>query len=336
MSHFSVLVKVNKEAISDDPTYEEVVEVVAERLAPYVEQCEVDDPENSSLFEFDIEVKAGDAEEEAHSIIEQQKEWTERIKKRIAEEEGKLEEGDEVPFNLKNDREQHQRNLEDEKEYARLLEEGKYEEIVSLWYGSTRDKFGNWGYWYNPNAKWDWWVIGGRWKGFLVTKPNTSGILGEPGVFERMAEGKDKEMYQYTSTQADIARFKDIDFEALAVRRREEFEQWWDRYEKEIKDIHLAELTDEEVKKREENMRFVYGIPEDVNTKEDYMKKFTTERLIHTFAVVEKDGSWHEEGEMGWFALVSNEKPDWKDNFDEAFIQNEDPDTLFVIVDCHI
>lgn len=30
---------------------------------------------------------------------------------------------------------------------------------------------GRWGYWHNPNAKWDWsWVVGGRWSGSMLAK----------------------------------------------------------------------------------------------------------------------------------------------------------------------
>lgn len=37
---------------------------------------------------------------------------------------------------------------------------------------------------YNPNSKWDWFVLGGRWSGnFIRLKPgSTSGILGESGT----------------------------------------------------------------------------------------------------------------------------------------------------------
>lgn len=33
------------------------------------------------------------------------------------------------------------------------------------------EKQGDYGYWYNPNAKWDWWTVGGRWSGLLHLKP---------------------------------------------------------------------------------------------------------------------------------------------------------------------
>lgn len=41
------------------------------------------------------------------------------------------------------------------------------------------------------------------------------------------------------------------------------------------------------------------------------------------FCFVDTDGNWHEKGEMGWWALVSNEKPkgDWQDEF-KAYVQS--------------
>jgi hypothetical protein len=35
----------------------------------------------------------------------------------------------------------------------------------------------------NPSAKWDWWVLGGRYRGQLLTKNPTAARVGEPGVF---------------------------------------------------------------------------------------------------------------------------------------------------------
>ena len=35
----------------------------------------------------------------------------------------------------------------------------------------------------NPNAKWDWYCVGGRWTGFLRLKDGAKGELGRPGVF---------------------------------------------------------------------------------------------------------------------------------------------------------
>jgi hypothetical protein len=54
------------------------------------------------------------------------------------------------------------------------------------------------------------------------------------------------------------------------------------------------------------------------------------------FAAV-KDKHWYEKGEMGWWAMVSNEKSDtdWNEIF-RGLIKDLPPDTLLTIVDCHI
>ena len=37
-------------------------------------------------------------------------------------------------------------------------------------YTSRDEETGKYGYWENPNAKWDWYSIGGRWSGSLLLK----------------------------------------------------------------------------------------------------------------------------------------------------------------------
>lgn len=57
---------------------------------------------------------------------------------------------------------------------------------------------------------------------------------------------------------------------------------------------------------------------------------------LTTFAVL-KDGKWHERGEMGWWACVSNEKDKgaWEREV-ESLIRGLDPDMIITCVDCHI
>jgi hypothetical protein len=62
-----------------------------------------------------------------------------------------------------------------------------------------------WGYYHNPNAKWDWYSIGGRWRGFFPLKQNASfKHIGKPGL------GNNK---PYLDT--DVSFKRDIDFEKL-------------------------------------------------------------------------------------------------------------------------
>jgi len=57
---------------------------------------------------------------------------------------------------------------------------------------------------YNPNSKWDWYALGGRWSGAYIRLKEgaASGIKGEPGVFDN-------------EPGWDAARKGDIDFEAI-------------------------------------------------------------------------------------------------------------------------
>lgn len=92
---------------------------------------------------------------------------------------------------------------------------------------------------YNPDSKWDWWVIGGRWDGSI------QGLnLNKGASWERV-------------------------FSEEARRLNNNIRKIDDAFLKELRS-HPQELT--------------------------------------PFAVLTPDGDWHEKGEMGWFAMVSNEK----------------------------
>ena len=54
------------------------------------------------------------------------------------------------------------------------------------------------------------------------------------------------------------------------------------------------------------------------------------------FAVV-KHGEWYERGEMGWWAIVSNEKDknEWEDQV-KSLLKDIPEDTLLTVMDCHI
>jgi len=41
---------------------------------------------------------------------------------------------------------------------------------------------------YNPNSKWDWYQVGGRWTGYFKLKENTKGVLGKPGLMTEQGE----------------------------------------------------------------------------------------------------------------------------------------------------
>lgn len=74
------------------------------------------------------------------------------------------------------------------------------------WDGNMTKKRGNTWYrysTYNPNSKWDWYVLGGRWSGrFIVLKDGCAGTIGGSGVYNNQ-------------TGVDAALKKDIDWEKI-------------------------------------------------------------------------------------------------------------------------
>lgn len=67
----------------------------------------------------------------------------------------------------------------------------------------------------------------------------------------------------------------------------------------------------------------------DVDWDHEDMKDFAT------FAVIDRDGNWIEQGSMGWWGCVSDENKDWTDTFKRIFDDIKDNERITVI-DCHI
>ena len=207
--------------------------------------------------------------------------------------------------------------LEKEKKY---LEENKIEyssatEWVRDWFGyQFNTELESWGYYKNPNQKWDWYSIGGRWSGFFILKNGAKGKLGEPGIYGREEEnGK--------SNHADQARKGDIDWQAMRDNRLAEGKKIWEDVMKKGDSISS------------EMKHLIYGITDDDDL-DSYLKR--VDKFPSTYAVL-KDGKWYEKGEMGWWGISTNEKSDseWNSEF-HKLIEDLPDDTLLTVVDCHI
>lgn len=204
------------------------------------------------------------------------------------------------------------------------------------------------GYWENPNAKWDWYVLGGRWSGYYKLKPGAEGLLGKPGGFQNTPE----EGY------VDQCKRKDIDIEYMREEARKKaiydfkfassvinggsFTNWPEVKERFKNDIKKARIfyNNQNVVEQwriEPKVRERLGIfskPDDFNmTEEEYVQKQVNSAGV-TFAVI-KDGKWYERGETGWWGVVSDEKDNWEEEFQKLF--DEIPEeTLVSVYDCHI
>ena len=86
--------------------------------------------------------------------------------------------------------------------------------------------------------------------------------------------------------------------------------------------------------------RWNYGLvtKEGTNTNEDYASEIDWEKTGAPFAFITPGGRWHEKGEMGWWAVVSNEKKkdNWETEFKNALNDLMSDDLRVTLVDCHI
>ena len=72
---------------------------------------------------------------------------------------------------------------------------------------------GGWGRWHNPNAKWDWWQIGGRWRGKLRVKEYINCARNEP-EFNIVRCEETINRYYVHELACDQCQVKNLDLDA--------------------------------------------------------------------------------------------------------------------------
>lgn len=199
----------------------------------------------------------------------------------------------------------------------------------------------------NPNKKWDWYVLGGRWTGFFTLKPGRRGETGKPGLMTEKAE----------QGKADAARKCDIDFTAMRdeaerkarARYRKFFtlvgERPFPQTFEAIREAHPGNVAaarnaywaQPAIVAAKAADEFSWDIdPAEFSCTEDQHAEKARDRAASPFALV-KDGQWFEKGRMGWWACVSDEKEQDGWNREVAkLLDSVNSDTLLSLYDCHI
>ena len=200
----------------------------------------------------------------------------------------------------------------------------EYMEDQGYTYRESTDEYG---YYSNPNAKWDWWVIGGRWCGELTVPVNCDAEVGE-----RSWTNEDSNPYVHPNKiykKCDCAKVKDLAFpdkqEAWCQAVR-----FWELYIEgdEPQNDEDRELVEHTLYKKEYFLNRY-------KTKDNYAKYMSS---FVTYALITKDGKWNEQGEMGWFGISRNEQDPltWVEYFTKTVFEDAENDDYITIVDCHI
>lgn len=265
---------------------------------------------------------------------------------------GKKKDSDEIDYHYYEDKAKEEFESYETMTHRQYFEKtgADFDEEISENFGVEK-KNGVWSRFTNPNAKWDWYQLGGRWTGFFKLKNGAQGNTGEPGLMTRSAK----------VGYADEALKKDIDFEGMrneaankAAERydsamsvlgnlpvNEPWDELRDRFEKEGKTIEEARTAywaqERCVASRGSNVESLkWDSPDSfLISREQYIEN-ARKSAISTFAVI-KDGKWYEKGEMGWWGMVSNEKDknEWLNQYYEL-LESIPDDTMISVYDCHI
>ncbi len=236
------------------------------------------------------------------------------------------------------------------------LEGKSFEEIYAIhgedWNNNQwrQDENGVWQEYstYNPDSKWDWYSVGGRWTGFFKLKKGKTGETGEPGLQTSPAE----------EGTADILYKGDVDFEGMEEEARINAEKRYDEVMELFGDApanlpwehFLAQEGDDidqkrkayweqpRCKKWEESKRSLgfYSSPDDfLISREEYVEQAMASAWV-PYAVVYQ-GKWIGRGEMGYWGISHDDKPqsEWNKEV-SALVKGLPDDTKLTLVDCHI
>jgi len=247
--------------------------------------------------------------------------------------------------------------------------EGDFAKFCQEWAGLTgKDPIkGRYGGWQNDDAKWDWYVIGGRWTGFLQLKqkPTPESIhkglvgVGQPGLgasWDRdlshcdwaPASWIDWDGMRRKDFEANLKRFrtiqkcqaesKEADVKPFLDKYRDSFLEYLEKHEDQ--ETSLEEYTRQQLfdKALSEEKIFLWGPRDDElmdMSEEEFIAKYKANALFFAFVT---EGHWVQRAQMGYWGLSRDPNED----YDAAFwtfvkeLEESSPEQRVYLVDAHI
>lgn len=179
----------------------------------------------------------------------------------------------------------------------------------------------------NPDKKWDWHVLGGRYADRLLMKDGLRVDQCRKGQIDMEGLQDDKlanaliSWYEVQRVIRDLPEAESWD----SVRSRLPIEEASTFYRDQPRVKAFGEMRD-----------YLFDDLERFQvSKEEFLQR-AKDSALSCFAIL-KDGQWYERGEMGWWGAVHNEKDGdkWQKQFMELFTSLPD-DALISVFDCHI
>jgi hypothetical protein len=233
--------------------------------------------------------------------------------------------------------------------------------FMKEWSGEERDpETGRYGSRRNPRSKWDYWRVGGRWRGHLRVLPGVAERehgYGEIGYeWEHSKGGPPRE-----PTRADWCRISALDFPRAEAEGAERVEKFWSDVDRLLSGFEFpwmegprdalldlgflvckerGELTGREFWTKPWERKDVDRF--DVIAEKPDRAASHARLLSHFFPMrpwATLDGAgWQERGRMGWWGM-SSDTPESNAAFSDRFqewIRSGDPSDWLVVTDCHV
>lgn len=178
----------------------------------------------------------------------------------------------------------------------------------------------------NPQKKWDYWSIGGRYSNRLALA--TGGMVDQAVKRDVDMDGQIAKRTREAEVEWDLAQ---------EIMGGQPFRPWADIRKEMEPDIHAARTAywaQPALKALDANDAFRWSDKDELLLPRAEYAKATGMCAATTFAILH-NGEWFERGSMGWWGVVSNKSDSWSDTWMIVYKTIPDDYTL-TIVDCHI
>jgi len=186
-------------------------------------------------------------------------------------------------------------------------------------------------WWSNPYAKWDWWVVGGRWR-----------EMGDNGYFSDLSVFLEEETLPYWKAELGWWKMQEIHKDLGLTEDKM----------KELGHNAVEEMIIDFMKKPNTVVKYWdtsngtgdKAVPKEYYTPEELFTP-VTRKVVETFSYLFPDEGWIEAGEMGWFGMSSLDSKDIdeveqikKDTYalTDNLIKKYKDTHIGLVVDCHI